>query len=558
MSQHEGSEFVRHVPCATCGSSDANSLYTDGHTFCFACKAHTRGEGEAPTTQRREKNPALIQNLTYQALGKRKLTEESCIKWQYGIADYQGHKVQVANYFSPDGSEVVAQKVRFPDKKFIVLGDIKKAGLYGQHLWRDGGKMVVVTEGEIDSISVSQVQNHKWPVVSVTRGADGAAKNFREQIDWLEKFESVIIMFDQDKPHIRPDGTVHYPGQDAAKECAEILSPGRAKIAALPLKDANEMLQAGRGSEIVNAMWGAKSYRPDGVVAGTDLWEAIITPPKPGDFVPFPYRKLQAMTLGMRKGELIIFAAGSGVGKSEMVRQVYSYLCLDHNETLGLIHLEEKVTRSSLGMMGYYLKRRLNLGTDGVSQEKLREAYDKTVGSGRVFLYDHFGSADSNNLFAKIRYFAKGCNCTTIVLDHISMVVSGIADGDERRIIDNLMTRLATLAQELNVRIILITHLKKPEGTPHEEGGHVSLDDFRGSGSIKQLSHTAIGLERNQQDQEKKNFTLIRLLKCRETGETGEAGWLSYDPITGILTEIDSEPCFKDETQTTKKDNEDF
>jgi twinkle protein len=151
-------------------------------------------------------------------------------------------------------------------------------------------------------------------------------------------------------------------------------------------------------------------------------------------------------------------------------------------------------------MMGLYLGRRLNLDRSGVTPEQLREAYLATVGSGRVFLYDHFGSADSDNLFNKIRYFARGCGCTTIVLDHISMIVSGIEDGDERRIIDNLMTKLATMAQELNVRIVIITHLKKPMGKPHEEGGHVTLDDFRGSGSIKQLSHTAIGLERNQQD----------------------------------------------------------
>ena len=38
-------EFVRHEPCDNCGSSDANSLYTDGHKFCFSCQTYTPAEG---------------------------------------------------------------------------------------------------------------------------------------------------------------------------------------------------------------------------------------------------------------------------------------------------------------------------------------------------------------------------------------------------------------------------------------------------------------------------------------------------------------------------------
>ena len=39
------SEFVRHEPCDKCGSSDALSVYSDGHTFCFSCQTHTPAEG---------------------------------------------------------------------------------------------------------------------------------------------------------------------------------------------------------------------------------------------------------------------------------------------------------------------------------------------------------------------------------------------------------------------------------------------------------------------------------------------------------------------------------
>ena len=38
------SEFVAHEPCSNCGSSDANSVYSDGHKFCFSCNTYTPAE----------------------------------------------------------------------------------------------------------------------------------------------------------------------------------------------------------------------------------------------------------------------------------------------------------------------------------------------------------------------------------------------------------------------------------------------------------------------------------------------------------------------------------
>jgi twinkle protein len=456
--------------------------------------------------------------------------------------------VQVANYYSPDGSKIVAQKVRYPDKKFCVLGDMKEAGLYGQHLWRDGGKYVVITEGEIDAISVSQVFEHKYPVVSIPTGSSGARKALGKASDWLEKFETVVLMFDMDEP-----------GQAAVSECIDILSPGKVKVASLPLKDANDMLKAGRGAEIVQAFWSAKAARPDGIVAGTDLWEVITQEEKPGEAVPFPYSKLQGHD-----------ARGCGRARSSPSPPAAAWASRSGSSGL---HLPAATARRDARPDPSRREAQEDeRGDDGPvprpppqprphrrhARATPRGVFDATVGSGRVFLYDHFGSADSDNLFNKIRYFARGCGCTTVVLDHISMIVSGIEDGDERRIIDNLMTKLATMAQELNVRIVIITHLKKPMGKPHEEGGHVTLDDFRGSGSIKQLSHTAIGLERNQQDEQRKHFTALRLLKCRETGETGDAGWLFYEKDTGRLREVE-EPVFQDETKAAEGEpNKDF
>jgi twinkle protein len=314
-----------------------------------------------------------------------------------------------------------------------------------------------------------------------------------------------------------------------------LLTPGKAKIASLPLKDASDMLVAGRVKEMVDAVWQAKTFRPDGIVAGTDLWELVSTEEQV-ESCPYPFMGLNEKTLGIRVGEIVTVTAGSGIGKSQLTREI-AYDLIKQGQTVGYIALEESVKRTSLGLMGLSINKPLHLGISDVSKEELKEAYDNTIGSGRVYLYDHWGSTDSDNLLAKIRYLVRGCGCNHIILDHLSIVVSGMGEGDERRLIDNTMTKLRTLTEELQCGMILVSHLKRPEGKGHEEGAATSLAQLRGSAAIAQLSDMVIGLERNQQDKENPNLTTIRVLKNRWTGETGIACHLAYSKETGRMTE---------------------
>lgn len=518
------STFIKHIPCENCGSSDANSLYSDGHQFCFACNTHVKGDAtctEAPTDRKKERG--LISGQ-YQDLIKRGIREDTCRKFGYQVGEYQGSTVHIAPYYDASGT-LIAQKIRTPKKDFSVLGKINDAQLFGAQLW-NSGKKIVVTEGEVDCLSVSQVQGNKWPVVSVPNGAQGAKKAIQKNLEYLDKFEEVIFMFDQDEP-----------GKRAAAECVQLFSPGKAKIATLPLKDANECLQKGQQEAIVQAIWNAKSYRPDGILSGEELWDSVAT----DDVIPsvaYPWEALNALTKGARKGELVTLTAGSGVGKSAVVREIAHHL-IKSGETVGMIMLEENPKRTALGLMGIEINKPLHLSREGVDESTLKASFDNTLGTGRVFLYNHFGSSDIDNLLNRVRFLAKGCGCGWIILDHLSIVVSGLGDGDERRLIDNAMTALRTLVEETGVGMFLVSHLKRPEGNKgHEEGATTSLSQLRGSHSIAQLSDMVIGLERNQQG-ENPNVTTLRVLKNRFSGETGQAGYLYYDRDTGRLSETD-------------------
>ena len=129
-------------------------------------------------------------------------------------------------------------------------------------------------------------------------------------------------------------------------------------------------------------------------------------------------------------------------------------------------------------------------------------------------------------------------DCKIIFLDHISIVVSGISDGDERRTIDNLMTMLRKLVEEVKCSMFVVSHLKRPEGKlGHEEGVQTSLSHLRGSHSLAQLSDGVIGFERDQQNESQSNIMTARVLKNRYSGETGVACDLVYNKDTGRLSE---------------------
>lgn len=520
-------EIVRtHLPCPDCGSSDALTEYVDG-TYCFSCETyHKKDEVEQYKKQKTKapKDIIPLDEMNIEALSKRGLTQATCRKFGYYTSTYGETPCQVACYFSDDGS-VLGQKLRFPDKHFSVLGNLHHR-FFGQHLWA-GGHKLVITEGEIDCLTVSQVGGNKWPVVSIPNGAQSAKKVFTENMEWLNKFDEVIVMFDMDEA-----------GRKAVESVCGIMPPGKLFIANLPLKDPNECLKAGRAKEIIDAIFQAKPYRPDGIVNGNELWEELRDEPEEAEGYPLPWDiPLQQMTSGLRKGELVVITAGTGIGKTTFVRQIAYHFGVHLGLKVGMMMLEENVKRTAKGLMAVHAGKRLGLNRNLVSPEEYHKIFEETLGNGNFVFYQHFGSMESDSLMAKMRYLAVAEQCDFIVLDHITIAISGLDIENERKATDVLMTNLRSLCEETGVGMLIISHLKRTDGTSAEEGGVISLSHLRGSHALAQLSDGVWALERNQQadDPDEKNLVRLRVLKNRFTGETGLAGYLKYDKETDRL-----------------------
>ena len=531
------SEIVKaHVPCEFCGSSDGATIYTD-HKYCFVCEKHTwldelqAERGERSMSSNKDVIPGS--DMEVRALKARGITSATCQKYGYYISkDDYGNTIQVADYKNENG-KTIFQKIRGRDKKFSVRGEQDNV-FFGQHLFSKGRKLVI-TEGEIDCLTVSQIQDNKDPVVSLPFGAGSAKKVFKAQAEWLQNFEEVIVMFDMDEA-----------GQKAVRSVSGILPPHKLKIAKLPLKDPNECLLAGKADAVVRAIWDCTEYRPDGILNAKDLKDEFFA--EEADIVSysFPWADgLTKMTQGIRKGEMLLLTAGTGIGKSTMAREIAYKLKVADGLKVGMVMLEENKNKTLRDLLSIACQTPLHLKWNSVDKELLKPAYDDLFGDGGFCLYDHFGSIESSNLLEKIRFLITSENCDFIIFDHVSIAISGLDESsmNERKAIDMLMTQLRSLVEETGAGIVVVSHLRKGDtkSTPFEQGGTISLDDLRGSGSLKQLPDTVLALERNQQaDKENsRNVLKIRVLKCRFTGNTGLAGYLKFNKTKNVLEDVD-------------------
>ena len=520
-------EFVRHEPCPNCGSSDANSLYSDGQHYCFSCHTFTPAEGINLSQSQRTMTDVKLRGDP-QALHRRRLSEKTCRFFRI----YRDGATLRFPYFTSDG---VLQGVKVKTKqKIFTYEGISTDTLFGQHLFPSSGKRIVVTEGELDAASCYEAMPG-WPMVSLPHGCAAAKKDIQKQIPLFQGYEEIVLFFDSDDP-----------GRKATEEAASVLPPGKVKIARLQgYKDASDALQAEDAEAIRKAIWNAKPFRPDGIVDAETLRDLVTTPQKSYDH-EYPFKGLNKKLHGIRYGELITFTAGSGSGKTSIMRQLAVDL-LQKGESVGILELEANNRRTALGLMSTAVGKNYHIGEH--DQEELNTAFSNSIANWNLFLFDGCGSFDPDIIYNRIEYLATGLDCKVIILDHLSILLSGL-EGDERRMIDTTMTRLRSLVERTGIALFLVSHLRRASNDKHahEEGGRISLSSLRGSHSIAQISDQVVALEVDQQSGTERKPTTVRVLKNRYSGEVGVACTLSYDLSTCRFNEHEIEPQFNPST----------
>ena len=271
------SKEVSRGPCPNCDTTKGMILFDDGHSHCFACDHQIQ-----PAIQKEKKSmpvvrstSKLLKNLQPFKQEWRGITVETLNFFSYNQAFYREQQVHVATYNDQQGLPS-AQHLRFRDKKFIWIADdgISNLQFWGQSKWRqnhgrESNTFCVITEGEVDCCSVSQIQQNKFACVSLPSGTQSVKKAIGANLKWLSQFAWVVICFDNDEP-----------GQKAAQQALELLPAGKAAICRIPdpYKDANDMLVDGKGAELKDLLWKAVPSRPDSIKEASTLWDVLIEP----------------------------------------------------------------------------------------------------------------------------------------------------------------------------------------------------------------------------------------------------------------------------------------
>ena len=529
-----------HIPCHLCGSSDAGAIYTDGHFHCFSCRqtehAYDGEHAHEVVTHMKPTHPKprlvhdssrldeMLNGLTCGVLADRKIS--AAVVEKFGVRIDNVNDRHLYPYRNSDGA-LTGVKTRYSRNKTFSWDGNGQTVLFGMHLFPGGGKTITICEGEIDTMAAHQMNGSKWPTVGMPSAT--GVKAVKENLEYLNTFEEIYLAFDNDDA-----------GKRATEDVANLFEPNKCKVVNLaPLKDVGEYLAEGKVEDYTRRWWNAQPFTPEGIVRGSSLWDLVSTDDDTPS-VEYPYTGLQEMTYGIRVGELVTLTAGSGLGKSAVVRELMYHLLNVTEDNIGCLFLEESTKRSGLGFMSMAANKPLHLPDTEKTPEELRLAFDQTLGTDRIFLYDSFGSNTLENIIGRVRHMAKAMDCKYIVLDHLSIVVSSQENGDERKAIDEIVTKLRMLIQELRISLIMVSHLRRPQGQGHEDGAATSLSQLRGSAAIAQLSDMVIGLERNGQHENEvmRNTTTVRVLKNRFSGITGPATYLYYDKTTGRLTEV--------------------
>lgn len=526
-------------PCLNpdCGSSDARRIYDNGSSFCFSCrKSFPAGYGGeepsqviAPSPSKFFKKETIDDVKEYPVRGIREREVSKAIAEFYKMRVTYGDDGNINAHYYPYENETAYKRRELP-KKFSWIGTSED--LFGRELFTGGGKRVIICEGEIDTMATAQAVYDRWerhyPVVGLS-SAVMAEKSLMKNRDWLRSFQEIVMATDMDEP-----------GREAAMLAVKILGQDKVKIVKFSKKDAGEVFLEKGSSGLLEELHNAEKYIPVGIATKEQLWNAVVEYRNtPSIAYPEFLEGVQLKTKGIREGEISLFISGTSCGKSTMMREIMLHLkeTTPDEKKIGIVSLEESIAETTVKLSAMDLRR--NPANEEIPLEELNVGFKNVFDSDRFVVLDHQGSMKDETIMDKIEYMAI-LGCKFIFIDHITILVSEGADGlTGNEAIDKTMNDLLRFVKRHGVWVGLVSHLRKTPvgGKAFEQGVMPSLDDIKGSGSIKQISFDIIAFARDltAENEIKRNSISMSVLKCRFSGLTGGVAGAYYDFVSGRM-----------------------
>lgn len=369
------------------------------------------------------------------------------------------------------------------DGHWLAVGSVSISNkLFGQNI-AEGAKRkrdnLITTEGQWDCLSVYQasidsVKGTKFEgleplVTSIPLGTGNAVEALLHNKEYVESHDKLSIFFDDDycTPAELKKGILK--GHEAREAVANAFVGAGLQLFTYytdeGMKDANDYLQAGRSGDLAKVVqFQRRAYSAEKIVKACDIsLEDLIEPREEGVYVKsFP--KLMDKIHGFRLRELVLLTSPSGVGKST-VCSIFASAFLEEGYKLGMIYLEETNKETMQRLIASKLKVNYlqfkNKPLSVATKEQIAKARDEIVNNDQLVMLGHFGSLPISELMSKIKHMHLVEGCRFILLDHLSMVISGSVVSDERKELDIVMTELAAFCAANDVCVIAVSHINR-------------------------------------------------------------------------------------------------
>lgn len=519
-----------------CGSGDGIQVFLqdDGteDAYCFACGKFYSSEDLSGNPKqyssvvvpmvRQENKMDLnkIKKLPSSEIEDRNLSKDTVEHFSVRV-EHSEETGEIIKHYYPDtrNGDIVGYEVRDTrDKKFSAVGDRKgDIDLWGSHLVTSGKKLFI-TEGRLDAMSLFQsiIENrpekynkHTPAVVSLTRGAQGAASDLINNRKYLNNFDDIVLCFDMDQA-----------GQKALRDCIKIIPT--AKAVTLPLKDASDMLIAGRSAELFDlAVWNAQPVRMGEVVDVVDVIEKAMERPQVG--IPFPWPTVTKACFGIRPHTIHCVGAAPKIGKTDHQHQLVHHLVFNEKIKVGMFDLENSPVRTAKKLASKHAKVDFTRPDKEYSDDLLRSTLLSM--NGMVRFYDRGASRDWDDIRIAMQEMHLLDGINIFILDPLTALVSRYSSSEANDKLNEIATDMADLVQSYPITLFCYSHVNpKPKGSkPHEAGAKVLSSEFTGSRAMEKWFHYGHGISRDRTDdcpEENKNMSQFYMLFDREYGQT--------------------------------------
>ena len=547
-TKKKGNDLV-FIKCPYCGASsnDKEKFAINLRTGQFNCfRASCRAKGNMLTLSRdfgfslgrevdeyytprrtyrvwKEIKPEEPQDEAIEYMQSRGISKETARK--YYIRERKDKQGIVIPFLDPEG-KVQTIKYRNPAPK---EGQNKewaepncKPILFGMYQCDLTNKMLIVTEGQMDSLSVSEAGIAN--AVSVPAGANGYTW-VPYCWDWMQQFEKIIVFGDHEKGHItlyedfcqRWGAKVWHVREEDYKDC----------------KDANDILIKYGAEQIRRCIDNAIQAPLPKVINLADVEDVDI---ESIEKIPTGISELDT-TLhgGLPKGQVVLITGKAGDGKSTLA----NYMLLN------AIDAGNRAFVYSGELPNFLLKNWMMLQAAGVEHidenNAVRPDIKKKISEwfrDYVWIYDNRSIENEEDepvyILRLIEDVIIRNGVSVILLDNLmtAMDLDEHTETDKYEKQSLFLKKLARLALKYNVLIILVAHKRKSNGS---DGTN---DAVMGSSDIVNLASIVISYERvpkkasdltDVMNQAKKR--IIRVTKNRLFGELNDKGFdVMFEP----------------------------